>query len=248
NDLTPGNYGVREVQPAGWLDGKDTPGDHGGTAADESAGRVDRITRAVLNYGDPCLNYNFCELLPASIRGTVEAHTTGECDFDNPEIRLEGVQVDLLDKNGQVLKTTFTDANGDYEFTGLNPGEYQVREHQPEGYYQDDERVGTAGGESFEVGNIYSVITGIKLGSGVNATQYDFCEHVGVMLSGNVYHDRDDDGKFDRPGEEGIGGVVVKLLRKMDDGTLVDTGLRATTDSTGFYKFNNLEAGTYAVA
>src|SRR5262249_44743650 len=97
-------------------------------------------------------------------------------------------------------------------------------------------------------GNIYSVITGIQLGSGVNATQYDFCEHVGVMLSGNVYHDRDDDGNFDRPGEEGIGGVVVKLLRKNDDGTLTDTGRRATTDANGFYKFNNLEAGTYAVA
>ena len=120
------------MQPTGWLDGKDTAGDHGGTAADESAGRVDRITGAVLNYGDHGLNYNFGELLPGSIRGTVEAHTTGDCDFDNPEIRLAGVQIDLLDANGQFLNTTITDENGKYEFTGLNPGKYQVREHQPE--------------------------------------------------------------------------------------------------------------------
>ena len=32
-DLMPGTYGVREVQPAGWLDGKDTAGGHGGAAA-----------------------------------------------------------------------------------------------------------------------------------------------------------------------------------------------------------------------
>ena len=50
------------------------------------------------------------------------------------------------------------------------------------------------------------------LGYGVDAIQYDFCEKIGVMLSGNVYHDRSNDGIFDRATEEGIAGVVVKLL------------------------------------
>ena len=59
---------------------------------------------------------------------------------------------------------------------------------------------------------MYSIFTGIVITSGLDAVQYDFCEKVGVNLSGNVYHDRDDDGNFDRPGEEGIGGVVLKLL------------------------------------
>ncbi|HEX3599087.1 MAG TPA: SdrD B-like domain-containing protein, partial [Lacipirellulaceae bacterium] len=45
-DLTPGQYGVREVQPNGWLDGKDTAGDHGGTADPETNGRVDKIIGA----------------------------------------------------------------------------------------------------------------------------------------------------------------------------------------------------------
>ena len=43
---------MREVQPAGWLDGKDTAGDHGGTADPETSGRVDRITGATLTYGE----------------------------------------------------------------------------------------------------------------------------------------------------------------------------------------------------
>ncbi len=45
-DLFPGSYGVREVQPNGYLDGKDTAGDHGGTATN------DRIVGAVLDFGD----------------------------------------------------------------------------------------------------------------------------------------------------------------------------------------------------
>src|SRR5204863_3683581 len=91
-NLQPGTYGVREFQPEGWLDGKDAAGDHGGAAASETAGRVDRITGAVLNYGDHGLNYNFGELLPGSISGIVEAHHDAECDFDErPEVTLEGV-------------------------------------------------------------------------------------------------------------------------------------------------------------
>ena len=40
--------------------------------------------------------------------------------------------------------------------------------------------------------NVYSIFTGIQIGSGVDAIHYDFCEHIGVKLSGYVYHDRDE--------------------------------------------------------
>ena len=187
------------MQPAGWLDGKDTAGDHGGVADPETSGRVDRITGAVLDYGDHGLNYNFGELLPGSIRGTVQAHDGGECDFDNPQLLLEGVQIDLLDATGKLIATTQTDANGAYAFTNLAPGTYKVLEHQPTPYFNDDERVGTAGGESGEIGNEFSFITGIHLGSGVDAIHYDFCEEIGPSISGWVYHDRSDDGNRDHP-------------------------------------------------
>ncbi len=238
-NLYPGTYGVREVQPTGWLDGKDAAGDHGGAADPETSGRVDRIFGAVLNYGDHAVEYNFGELLPGSIRGTVQAHTDEDCDFDHPEILLAGVRIDLLDASGNFLRSTLTDANGAYAFTDLVPGIYSVREHQPDGYYDGDERAGTAGGVLL----VNDQIGAIAIGSDVHAINYDFCEHVGVMLSGNVYHDRDNDGNFDRPGEEGIAGVLLKLL----DGDGNDTGLTATTDAIGFYKFNNLAAGKYTV-
>src|SRR5690606_36297042 len=89
----------------------------------------------------------------------------------------------------------------------------------------------------------FSLIAGINITSDLEAFQYDFCEKVGVTLSGNVYHDRDNDGVFDRGPEEGIGAVVLKLL----DAEGNDTGLRATTNAAGYYEFTNLAAGTYAV-
>jgi protocatechuate 3,4-dioxygenase beta subunit len=242
-NLYPGTYGVREVQPGGWLDGKDTAGSHGGAAADEAAGRVDRIFGAILNFGDDAVNYNFGELLPGSIRGRVHADRHEDCDFEDPEILLAGVRIDLLDAAGNFIRSTLTDANGEYEFTGLAPAIYQVREHQPAQYYDGGERIGTAGGAKHDVPGLYSVFTGINITSGFDATQYDFCERVGVTISGNVYHDRDNDGVFDRGTEEGIGGVVVKLL----NGSGADTGLRATTNAAGYYEFTNLAAGTYGV-
>jgi len=232
-DLVPGSYGVREVQPTGWLDGKDTAGSHGGNVTN------DLITGAVLNFGDDGVNYNFGELRPSSIRGRVHAHSGPECDFDNPEILLEGVVIELRDANGSVIDTTTTDVNGAYRFDNLAPGRYSIHEVQPEGFFDGDQRVGTAGGRDDGIDSILNIV----LLSGTDGVNYDFCEHVGVMLSGNVYHDRSNDGVFDRATEEGIAGVVIQLLDENGN----DTGLRATTDATGFYKFNNLAAGKYAV-
>ena len=242
-NLFPGKYGVREVHPAGWLDGKDTAGDHGGVADPELTGRVDRIFGAILDYGDNAKEYNFGELLPGSIRGKVGANNGPECKFDNPDIPLEGVRIDLLDADGNVLATTLTNALGEYAFTGLVPGIYQVREHQPTQYYDGGERVGTLGGNSHDQGQTFSFISGIDVGSDQHGINYDFCEKVGVTLAGNVYHDRDNDGVFDRGPEEGIGGVVLKLL----DGNGNDTGKRATTNTAGAYEFTNLAAGVYTV-
>ena len=238
-NLAPGTYGVREIQPAGWLDGIDTAGTHGGTAADESLGIADLITGATLYFGDAAMDYNFGELLPGSISGRVSASTDGTCHFDDPEILLEGVQIDLLDANGNLLATTYTAADGTYSFTGLAPGTYQVYEHQPDEYLNGGRRVGSEGGTKTGT----DAISEIVLGSGVDGIQYDFCEHLGATLSGYVYHDRSNDGIYDTDTEEPIAGVTLKLLDA--DGN--DTGLRAVTDENGYYEFTDLDTGTYAV-
>lgn len=234
-NLDAGKYTVMETQPAGYFDGKDTAGTTGGDVSVN-----DMISQIMLDYGDHSERNNFGELLGASIAGRVHASHSPDCDFDNPEVLLSGVKIELLDASGAVVQTTFTDADGRYQFEGLRPGEYQIRETQPASHdgmklFDGGERAGTAGGS---VANDF--VSGIVLGSAESAINYDFCEHFGAMLSGYVYHDRNDDGQF--VGEDAIAGVTVKLLK---DG--VDTGMVAVTDASGFYKFTDLGPGKYAV-
>ncbi|MCA9238726.1 MAG: carboxypeptidase regulatory-like domain-containing protein, partial [Planctomycetales bacterium] len=230
-NLAPGKYAVMEFQPSGWYDGKDTPGNTGGNALAN-----DMIAEIMIQFGDNSLFNNFGELLGGSIAGRVHASTDGDCSFDDPEIPLAGVQIDLLDSTGGFIRSTYTDFDGRYKFDNLAPGEYQVREHQPTGYYDGDDHVGSAGGVLSN-----DLISQIEIGSDEHAVQYDFCEHVGATLSGYVYHDKSDDGVYD-PSEDPIPQVELKLLK---DG--VDTGRRATTNSAGFYEFSDLEAGKYTV-
>ena len=184
-----GRTALPKQQPAGYLDGLDTPGNRGGQADNPG----DRIVGAVLAFGQRGEDYNFGELLPSSISGQVHASTDGDCSAGPNDILLADVQVDLLDGRASSLATTRTDAKGNYTFTGLAPGEYQVFEHQPAGYFDGADHPGTAGGRSDGV----DTILGIVLTSGTNAERYNFCEHVGVTLSGHVYHDASNDGQRD---------------------------------------------------
>ncbi len=238
-NLAAGTYAVMELQPAGWLDGPDTPGNLGGTADASPPG--DMIRQIVMNWGQNGVEYNFGELLPASIHGTVHADDGPDCDFDHPDILLSGVPIDLLDANGAVLATTTTDAQGNYAFTGLRPGSYTVREHQPAGYYDGGERVGSAGGVASDIGETYSIIAGIALGSGVSGVQYDFCEKLPSSISGRVHADTGPDCDFDNP-DILLSGVTIELLDAT--GHVVAT---TTTNTSGEYHFTGLKFDEYQV-
>src|SRR5690606_24246892 len=194
-NLAPGKYGVREVQPSGWLDGKDTPGTHGGVAASETNGRVDRITGAILSFGDVGQEYNFGELLPGTLSGRVVATLGPDCDFDDPDILVEGVKIDLLNSKGVVMATTTTDSLGRYKFEGLAPGEYWIHEHQPSQYFDGEERVGSLGGLLSGTDDIVNIL----LGSDQHGVNYDFCEHTPGSISGRVGGSSTGDGDFDSP-------------------------------------------------
>ncbi len=238
-NLTPGIYQVRETQPALYYSVGAIPGNVSGTASG-SAADMDTLTDINIPLGNlHGQRYDFAEALPSSLRGSVHvSDRNGNCVEGSPGVRpLSGVTIQLKDAQGNVVAQTTTNAQGEYEFTNLRPGTYSIVELQPAGYLDGDEHVGSAGGAvtgDDKLGNIV-------LGTGVNGTDYDFCEHDPSMLAGYVYHDVNNNGLFEA-GEVGIAGATVILL----DASGTQVGQR-TTDSGGFYKFTNLRAGTYSV-
>jgi len=241
--LAPGTYRVVEpTQPAGYLDGLDAPGTVAGQPRGTARNPGDALEGIFLGGGQSGVEYNFGELVPASIQGRVcLADRFGDCYVLGASlVPVAGATVKLRDASGGLLDETITDADGVYRFTGLRPGTYAVVELTPDGLIDGEEHVGTIEGRT--VGRIAAAgrIDEITLASSQQAIDYDFCERVPAQLSGFVYHDRDNDGRRES-GEEGLAGVTVTLLGEA--GQQVAT---TQTDTQGRYQFVGLLAGVYA--
>src|SRR5262249_40139907 len=141
------------------------------------------IAGIALAAGDQAVRYDVCEALPVSIRGSVRSEAFGDCEEHPENPGIDGVTVELLNSDGAVIRTTKTDADGNYRFDDLPPGVYGVHEVQPDGYFDGDEHLGSAGGILDD-----DLVTDIVLHSGTQATGYDFCEIPPAQLCGYVYN------------------------------------------------------------
>lgn len=231
-NLTPGTYSVREIQPPQYLTSGEHVGSHGGVAT------TNLLSGAVLGPNAQAVRYDFCEMPPGSISGRVHVDTSGDCLWQPGEVLLSGVKIELLDANGNVLHTTFTDANGQYSFQNLAPGTYSVRETQPTGYLSHTAWVGSAGGVKVSDDQVGQITLGP---SGVHAVNYDFCEGLPGSISGRVHVDTSGDCIW-QPGEVLLSGVTIQLLDS--NGAVLATTL---TDAQGEYKFEGLIPGLYTV-
>jgi len=234
DDLRPGTYGVREIQPLDYFNGGTFVGSAGGTKGD------DLITNVVLTSGIDAVNYDFCEIPHAGISGYVYVDMNDNGIKDPNEAPIGGVTLMLKDANGVPTgATTTTNASGYYEFTGLRPGTYGVGEVQPTGFLDGLDSAGSAGGSAQNPGDM---ISGAKLIGGIVAVNYNFGEILPARLSGYVYVDWNNNG-IKEDGEQGIAGVTVYLKDANGD----PLGVTVTTDANGMYLFDNLRPGTYGV-
>ena len=143
--------------------------------------------------------------------------------------------IELLDANGNLVATTTTDANGEYRFDGLQRGRIPgARAFSRPATTTAASASASAGGAAATASTRFTASTSSRA---CDAMQYDFCEKVGVMLSGNVYHDRDNDGIFDRGTRRRHRRRGAEAARRATATTRA-CGRRPTR--TGFYKFNNL--------
>ncbi|WHT21620.1 SdrD B-like domain-containing protein [Crossiella sp. CA-258035] len=221
-----GTYQVKETQPPGYIDGKDSPGTNAAAAGNDTF-------TVTLPPGGSSPGHNFAELPTGSLTGQVYVDANNNGVRDTGEAPISGTAVKLTgtdDAGNPVSLTTTTAADGSYSFDRLRPGSYTVTETQPEGYLDGRDRAGSARGE---LGN--DSVTGVTLGLGQAATGYDFGELPPAGISGKVV---EDDGTP-------IPGVTITLTGIDADGKPV---LKTTTStSDGSWSFPNLPPGNYNV-
>ena len=240
--LAPGTYQVLEtVQPANFLDGKDTAGTVAGVIV--GTAHNEEITDIVLGGNQQGVEYNFGEILHGEIRGRVHLSTSTEDCFgqEHDQGGIQGVTLRLFNAANELVGEVQTDANGNYAFTDLPVGTYRIEEVKPTEFADGGQRVGVIDGIQVGTSPGNDVISEIRLLSGDAGVNYDFCEHPYAILSGHVSHDQILNGRRD-PGEDPIANVEVRLVDSA--GNEVD---RQRTDANGFYEFTRLSQATYTV-
>lgn len=235
--LSAGKYCVVEVQPAGWLDGKDAAGKIAGVTVGQADNPGDKIRNVNLNWGDIGVHYDFGELRPASIAGRVFVDPNEDYLFNGSDRPLTGTTVQLLNSQGTVVQTTQTDADGRYRFDNLLPGTYAVRELQPSGYLQGGTVPGSGGGNA----SVPDLISAIEIASGAQLVEYNFCELEPVSIAGRVFVDLNNNCLFDGQ-EQPLAGVKIELLD--GNGILVASTF---TNALGQYRFDQLRPNNYSV-
>ena len=228
DNLPDGTYSVRVVKDGALTDLEQT-GDPDSTLDNAS----EPIT---LNEANPTKkNVDFGYVPDYFITGTIYRDGNRSGALDAGEKLYEGVTVQLRDKDGNVVATTTTDADGTYSFDKLPAGTYSVTVVQ-DGPIASLEQTGDPdatkdnASEPITLNNDNPSTTDINFGYVNNNS-----------LSGTVYRDDSRNEKQDGI-EPGYSGVTVQLLDK--DGTVVGT---TTTDKDGKYSFEHLPDGTYSV-
>ncbi len=142
--------------------------------------------------------------------------------------------VTLLTPTGTL--TTTTDANGNYMFTGLISGTYQVQFTPPAGYTFTLPGTTPTSGTDSNVNTFEGVTPPVTINVGETNPTIDAGLWLPASLGDTVWFDIDKDGKQD-PSEPGLPGVVVSLIV---NGQVVAT---TTTNISGTYGFTGLTPG-----
>ncbi|MEM9496133.1 MAG: SdrD B-like domain-containing protein [Pseudomonadota bacterium] len=181
----------------------------------------------------------------ASVGDRIWIDEDGDGVQGETEAGAAGVTVQLRDGAGNVVRTTTTDANGNYLFDGLDAGQYSISVVRPNGFNFTTQDVGDDNGDSD-----VNVATGrtdvFTLAEGERRDDIDAglvreVPPAGGTFTGRVWRDEDDDGVQDG-GEPGVPGVTVQL--KDAAGNVLRT---TTTDASGTYTFTDVPAGGYII-
>ena len=203
DSMLPGYFEIVQRTPDGLFDGPEFTGTVNGRSSGFIAGN-DHFSGLQLSAGQSARDFNFTELMPASLSGRVYQDGAAiivdedvflddvvcrDGQFTDDDTVISGVTVMLWNDAGQMVTAAKSGEDGTFRFEKLRPGRYAISELQPDGWLDGRDKVGTAGGSTdhiqFKIAMTESEvrgivdndrIDGIALHSNVNASGYYFSE------------------------------------------------------------------------
>jgi hypothetical protein len=173
---------------------------------------------------------------PGTITGIVFSDINGDGarqSATEPPLANRTVYLDLNNSgtldSGDV--TTVTNSSGAYQFTGVTPGTYSLREVVPAGWRQTEPSSNSA----------YSV----TVSAGITTAVPDFGQQQLASISGIMFNDNNGNGVLDS-GEKPLAGWAC-FIDFNNNGVFDGADYRATADANGKYTFANLVPGTYHI-
>ena len=196
------------------------------------------------------IDVNFGFVKPASVGDKVwmDVNRDGIQDADEPA--MPGVTVTLTradgsavtDASGNPVAAVTTDANGQYKFENLLPGDYKVSFTNPAGY---EATVSDAGDDRGADSNGTEAAVSLTQGQDDATVDYGL---VGTGVIGDqLFVDvNQNGGSAPDAGDKPLAGVKVTLTWTGPGG--ITRTYETTTDAEGKYKFENLLPGEYKVS
>jgi protocatechuate 3,4-dioxygenase beta subunit len=205
NNIPPGNYTISEEVSANWARSFPPTGTYSET----------------ISSGQHLTNRDFGNYQYSTISGLIfhDINSNGSQDIGEPGLQNWKVKI-----TGTKNDSVFTDANGNYLFSTVSPGNYTLQEILPIGFVQTFPNEGT-----------YN----LSVSSGQTFQNKNFGNFQYGSISGNVFRDVNGNAVHD-VGEVGLTSWKIYINGPLDDSVL--------TDENGFYLFQFLYAGTYSIS
>ncbi|MFT6098130.1 MAG: protocatechuate 3,4-dioxygenase beta subunit, partial [Arenicella sp.] len=201
----------------------------GATNTADPDGSTPNLAQLTLPSGISNVDQDFGYVVRSSISGTVWLDEDLDGILDIEETGITQVQVELV-RDGVVIATTVSDANGKYAFPNVIPGNYTVNIVDPSVPAGLQNTAGAKGVDPRPIN--------VPPGTDVNDVDFGYIPNVNTGAIGDrVWFDADQDGIQD-PGEAGIEGVTLTLLNAA--GVTIAT---TTANANGDYLFTNVPFG-----
>ena len=189
------------------------------------------------NAGDALIDVDAGFILALTIGNFVWEDLNGDGIQQLEEPGIEGVSVMLTNSSNTII-TTKTDADGHYSFAGLSAGEYLVEFPELDNLVATVPDIADADNDSDYLPNS-PIFLSFSEGGIIDSIDAGYFHPSSV--GDFVWEDLNSDGLQDEA-EPGIIGAILNLINVNDE--IIQS---TTSDSTGFYQFDNITPGTYLI-